>query len=347
MSKLKIFDFDSNREKWDAFVRFHSDGSLEHHSAWLNVLTETYGHQSFCITLETAKGEIQGLIPFIAIERFLTAKRVVSLPFTDSCDPILPGLKSEELISFILQEYPDIDYIELKLLHGRPGQFRDMKRTECYLTHILDLQAEQDELLKSFHNTSVRQRIKRAGRNDLEFRIATAEGDLRKFYQLLTGVRKKHGLPPQPYTFYKNMWKFLKPYGFIHLPVVEHKGRMIAAAILVNFKDKFHLKYSASDFAYLKLCPNQMLIWECIKMAHNAGARYFDFGRTASGNHSLLEFKDRWGTKRYPFTYCYYPKDMADVCVDGLSRKVFAAMNRYLPASVLQLQGRLLYPYMS
>lgn len=326
----------------------HSDGSLEHHSAWLNVLTATYGHEPFCLTLESDEtGEIEGLIPFIAIERFLTAKRLVSLPFTDSCDPILPGLKGEDLMEFILREYPDIDYIELKLLNNHIDLFSNLKKTQCYLTHLLDLESEPDDLLKSFHNTSVRQRIKRAERNNLKFRISTDEKDLQKFYQLLTGVRRKHGLPPQPYAFYKNMWQFLRPHGFLHLPVVEYEGKIIAAAILVQFKDKFHLKYSASDFDYLKLCPNQMLIWECIKMAHNAGARYFDFGRTAWANRSLLEFKDRWAAKRHPFTYCYYPKDMADECTDGLSRKVFAAMNRYLPASVLQLQGRLLYPYMS
>jgi len=345
VARLEVFDIERDRDKWDAFVISHSAGSLEHHSAWLKVLTETYGHKPLCITLETSEGEIKGLIPFIAIDRFLTGKRLVSLPFTDSCDPILQGLKSEELIGFILQEYPDLDYIELKLRNGH--QFPNLKKTKCYLTHILDLEADPDKLLESFHNTSVRQRIRRAAKNDLKFRISADEKDLQKFYQLLTGVRRKHGLPPQPYAFYKNMWRYLEPKEFLHLPVVEHDGKIIAAAILVNFKNKFHLKYSASDYAYLKLCPNQMLIWECIKMAHGAGARYFDFGRTASGNHSLLEFKDRWGTKRYPFTYCYYPKDIADECADGLSRRVFATMNRYLPASVLQLEGRLLYPYMS
>lgn len=343
--QLNIIDFGVDKEKWDAFVLSHSDGTLEHHSAWLNVLTETYRHKPFCVILESIQtGEIQGLFPCIAIESFLTGRRLVSLPFTDYCDPILPGVKGEELIDFILQRYPNIDYIELKL---RNNHFSDFKKTQCYLTHILDLDVDLKELFNSFHNTSVRQRIKRAERNNLKFRISNCEKHLQKFYHLLTGVRRKHGLPPQPYAFYKNMWTFLRPRGFMHVPVIEHEGKIIAAAILVKFKKKFHLKYSASDYNYLKLCPNQMLIWESIKMAHKEGARYFDFGRTAHGHRSLVEFKDRWAAKRYPFTYSYYPKDRAVECSDGLSRKVFTAVNRYLPQFVLQFQGKLIYPYMS
>lgn len=346
-SHLKELELELDYEKWDAFVISHPEGTIDHHSAWLNVLTKTYGHKPFCITLESNRGEIQGVIPFLAVESFLTGKRLVSLPFTNSCDPILPETQGEELIDFAIQRYPNLDYIELKFLNTPADLFSNLKRTNFYLTHILNLETEQEELLKSFHYTCVRQRINRARRNNLRFRISDLENDMRKFYQLLTGVRRKHGLPPQPYAFYRNMWRFLRPPGFLKLAVVENEAKIIAAALLVKFKDKFHLQYSCFDYNYKKLSPNQMLIWECIKLAHREGARYFDFGRTAWTNQSLIDFKDRWATKRYPLTYYYYPKDKAGVGSSGHGRKILTALNRHLPKSILQLEGRLLYPHMS
>jgi hypothetical protein len=172
------------------------------------------------------------------------------------------------------------------------------------------------------------------------------EEDLQIFYKMETTVRKKHGLPPAPYAFFRNMWRSLGSRNFLRLPIVEQKGKALAAAIVLQFKDTVYFEYSASDPDSLKLCPNQKLIWEIIKLAHQDGARYFDFGRSAMTNHSLVEFKERWGARRCGLSYHYFPKATRTNTEQGVARKILEAINRTLPSPLLQLEGKLIYPHL-
>jgi lipid II:glycine glycyltransferase (peptidoglycan interpeptide bridge formation enzyme) len=142
------------------------------------------------------------------------------------------------------------------------------------------------------------------------------------------------------------MWQSLGSRNFLHLPIVEQKGKALAAAIVLQFKDTVYFEYSASDPDSLKLCPNQKLIWETIKLAHKDGARYFDFGRSSVTNSSLVEFKERWGARRCGLSYYYFPKAKRANTEHGAVRKMLEAVNRTLPCSLLQLEGKLIYPHL-
>jgi hypothetical protein len=291
--------------------------------------------------------QFEGIVPFLLIKSRITGKRLVSLPLTSYCDPLVPEQELEHVVHFAFEHHPDIDYLELRFLENIGKHTTSIFQNQSYfVTHILRLDLELDQLFKSFHDTSVRQRIKRAGKKGLRFRIAEEEEDLRKFYQLQTAVRKRHGLPPQPYSFFANLWKLLRPRNFLSVPLIEYEGKVIAAAIVLKFKRTFHLEYSASDQNFLKLCPNQKLIWEVIKIAHRDGARYFDFGRSSVKHRSLIEFKERWGAKRHHLIYCHFPKTKRKDMESGVWRKILEFTNGHLPCRLLQLEGRLIYPHL-
>ena len=345
--QLKVINPESD-ERWDKFVLNHPLGSIYHQSAWGKVLQSTYNHVSFYVALErTGTGQLEGIVPFLLIKSWLTGKRLVSLPFTSYCNLLAPSSELKHILHFALEHHPDIDYLELKFLENVENECTILKEQFSYLTHILDLDASLEQLLKSFHNTSVRQRIKRAERNNLELKIADKEEDLWKFYELEIAVRRKHGLPPQPYKFFSNMWKILKPQKSLFVPMIKHKGRIIAAAIVLRFKDTAYIEYSASDQNFLKLCPNQKLIWEIIKIAHTEGARFLDFGRSSLTNKSLIDFKERWSARRRRLMYYYFPRAKIFNTESGWGPKILCACNRLLPLSLLKMEGKLLYPHLS
>ena len=299
---MQITQIDPDTDKrWDRFLLEHERGLIYHHPAWINVLRSAYKHTPFIVGLEQGKTrQLEGIAPFLLVKSRFTGKRLVSLPFTSYCDPLMPTERMDDVIQFACAHFPDVDYIELRCLEPLQ-QAPDLSKDQTsYMTHILELRSGLEEILKSFHSTSVRQRIRRAEKNSMKFRLASGEKDLKTFYNLLTSIRKSHGLPPQPFTFFSSMWKCLLSRNMLLLPVVELDGRIIAAATVLKYKKTFYFEYSASDQQFKKLCPNQMLIWEIIKIAIDEGAIHFDFGRSNSENQSLVEFKDRWGTKRYP-----------------------------------------------
>jgi len=340
-ANLQIVDPETD-QRWDDYVQMHPEGLIYHHSAWLQVLVSTFGFQP-CYVAEHdgSAGKFHGVLPLMVTRSTKSARRLVSLPFTSHCTPLLRGLDLEKLVDFLAGRCPALDYLELRFL----GAARNMFET-CmdYVTHTLDLAPGPERLFKRFHSTSIRQRIKRAEKNRLKLRLAETENELKEFFQLLIGVRKKHGLPPHPYAFFLNMWRILKPKGMLLLPLLEYEGKIIASALVLRFKDTFIYEYSAADQTRLHLGPNQLLIWEVIKIACSEGARILDMGRSAISHATLIEFKSRWGAIKNDLTYCFYPKAKQRFSTRGdLARRLLAPINRLLPNRVLRLEGELIY----
>ena len=75
--------------QWDELLFKTPGSSFFHTSSWARVLKESYGYVANYFT-EISDGEILTLLPVMEVRSFLTGCRGVSLPFTDSCEPILP-----------------------------------------------------------------------------------------------------------------------------------------------------------------------------------------------------------------------------------------------------------------
>jgi len=334
--------------RWDEFVASHPQGSIYHHSAWGKVLQLTYGYNPIYIALQSGTSDrLKGIAPFMSVNSWLTGKRIVSLPFSTYCNPIIPNEQISNLVHFVRMFQINNQYLQIKCLEYNESNSLDiLDKQSRYVTHILNIDVPLEQLFKSFHNTSVRQRIKRADRLNLKLRMADKEEDIKKFYELETIVRKKHGLPPQPYRFFSNMWQILMPQDLLIVPMIEYKGEIIAAAMVLKFKDTFYFEYSASDQGYLKFGPNPKLIWETIKMASLAGAKYLDFGRSSLANSSLVEFKERWGAKRYNLGYYYFPEAKTTDFEKSFRRRSLEMVNRHLPSILLKFQGKMLYSHL-
>ncbi|MFQ5737523.1 MAG: lipid II:glycine glycyltransferase FemX [Acidobacteriota bacterium] len=330
--------------RWDGFILESPTGSVYHLSSWIRVVASAYGYTSFCLALESA-GKLRGIAPFLRVNSPLTGKRLVSLPFTSYCRALFPPLETSRVVDLALKCHPDVDYVEFRFPQESQPVFEPPEPQLSFTTHVLNLDRSLDALVRTFH-TSVRRSIRKADRSDLRLRMAETEADLKEFYKLEVAVRKKHGLPPQPYRFFARMWKILRPKKLLFMPLVEHGNRVVAASLMLRFKDTFHYEYAASDRDFLRLRPNHKLIWETIQMAHREGARYYDFGRTSLTNPTLALFKERWGAQPQPLAYHRFPRRRR---VPGASvplRPLLTFVHRRLPAPLLRLEGRLIYPHM-
>jgi CelD/BcsL family acetyltransferase involved in cellulose biosynthesis len=338
--------------RWDDFVSRHPSGLIYHRSAWARVIEDTFGHTPLYIALEDSwTGELNAAAPFFTVKSLLTGRRVVSLPFTTFCDPLMSPAKMTEILAFISERVPKARFIKMKLLDFKVEPGPAVQTSASYVTHFIDLRRSLDELFKSFHGSSVRQRIRRAERSGVTFRLGETEKDLQSFYRLLVDVRRRHGLPPHPYAFFKNMWKVLRPAGLLNLPLVQHEGRIVAGSIVLKSGTIHHYEYSASDEKTWKVCSNQKLLWEIIRMAHAEGARYLDLGRSAINNLSLIDYKERWSGKRIPLSYNTWPvgRRSSIPAQEGSGsnylKQGLEFLNRYLPGIMLKWQGRLIYPH--
>src|SRR5262249_17297660 len=124
-------------------------------------------------------------------------------------------------------------------------------------------------------------------------------------YRLLILTRRRHGLLPQPFDWFREMAVCLGDRMKIRL--AYKSGKAISSIITLNFKGTMVYKYGCSDDQYHNLGGMQMLFWKAIREAIEGGLAQFDFGRSDLENQGLLTFKDRWGAARSSLTYWTTP----------------------------------------
>jgi len=328
---------------WDELLLTHEDYSFFHTSAWARVLSESYGYKPLYFTA-TENGRLSALIPVMEVNSFLTGRRGVSLPFTDFCQPIVSnGNQFEEMTQQIIQygKTARWKYIEWR---GGDSYFQGVQPSLSYYAHTLELLPSESELLASFRD-STKRNIKKAINEDVNVKISSSFEDLKAFYRLNCITRKHHGLPPQPFLFFKQLFEHIisKNLGFVVL--ASHSKQVIAGAMYFIFGDKAIYKYGASDRNFQHLRPNNLVMWEAIKWCSQNGFRNFDFGRTELENEGLLQFKRGWASTESRLFYYKYDLKTNAFIEERSSSKVYGKAFRFMPSGMLKFAGNLLYKH--
>lgn len=298
----EVVRIDPNRDpRWDAFVESHPHGWISHTSSWATILSSSFRHLSkrYLAMVDGESGKLTAGLALYEFRSWLTRNRLVSIPYTTLCDPLVGNRRDLERLleaAVGLAEERGASYVEIRTLHTAEmiadPRFAGSRQ---YTHHYLRLDEDLQKLRKKFHGTSVRQRISRAEKRGLTVRVAQSEDDLRKFYDINLANRKRLGLPAKPYKFFQMMWRVLVPKNGVTLLVVEKGEETIGGMILLKFKERVSGEFLAWKDEYKGDCPSQLLWWHAIKSSHEAGYKVVDFGRTSKRNTGLMDFKRRWG----------------------------------------------------
>jgi hypothetical protein len=329
--------------RWTEFVGRHSSASVFHSRPWLEAVRRTYGYTPVVYTTSAPSAPLTNGIVLCRIRSWLTGRRMVSVPFSDHCEPLLDSPAAASAILAELKNAVDSGkwkYVELRPASAWPALHGAIQSPSCYL-HTLDLRPAADELLRRTHKNCMQRAIRRAGREGLGYESGTSERLLQAFYRLMVQTRRRHRLPPQPIQWFRNLIDCLGER--LQIRVAFKHGIAIAAILTVQHNNVVVYKYGCSDGAFRNLGGTQLLFWNTILEAKATGLTSMDFGRSDAGNPGLIAFKDRWGAKRSELIYLRWSRkpvpDVARRRPSGVVRQLFALM----PDVVLQATGRTLY----
>jgi len=87
--------------RWDEFVQRHPRASLFHSRAWLEALSRTYRYKPIAFTTSPAGQRLENGILFCQVESWLTGRRLVSLPFSDHCEPLVDTEEDLDAIAVV------------------------------------------------------------------------------------------------------------------------------------------------------------------------------------------------------------------------------------------------------
>src|SRR5438046_884761 len=274
---------------WDHVVALHGDAGCFHTSAWAKVLHQTYNHQPFYLQFSRGR-RLTALGPLMEVRSPFTGRRGVCLPFSDACEPLIfdpevVGQVRDELIR--LAQHCQWKHLEIrggKSLALSPNTF-----TKFY-GHTLDLRSGIKELVTRFASP-VRRAIRKAERNDVSALIVRNRQAIGDFYRLHVQTRRRHGLPPQPASFFLSIYEHIIKPGLGFIVLAQRGSRPIAAAVFFRFGRNALYKYGASDKRFQELRANNLVMWQGIQLLARAGAEKLHFGRTGCENDGLRRFK--------------------------------------------------------
>ncbi len=370
----------TNYPDWDDLLLSTPGYSFFHSSAWAKVLLESYGYTpEYFAIIDDHK--FAGLVPIMEVNSFLTGKRGVSLPFTDYCDPICNGsiefvLLFNQIIEFGRKH--DWKYLELRdgsslipdsfSLNSEKTRNSEPLPTEAstraggtparrslgaggrndipsltYVGHVLDLSRTEGEIFANFRD-STKRNVKKAMKEDVRVKIDRSLESVKAFYRLNCMTRREHGLPPQPFHFFKKVYDHVISKNLGMVVLAYHDQEAIAGAVYFHFGEKAVFKYGASDKKFQHLRANNLVMLEAIRRYSQDGYKSLCFGRTEPENHGLIQFKSGWGPIERPI--CYYRYDFGKSSFVSGSSKVVGIHNRVfrnLPISISNKIGALLY----
>jgi CelD/BcsL family acetyltransferase involved in cellulose biosynthesis len=335
--------------RWQEFVERDPRSSMFHSLPWLRTLEQTYGYQPSVLTDAAPGKPIENGLVFCRIDSWITGRRIVSLPFSDHCEPLpREGESTAALMTRCASELQEArsDYIEF-----RPRRFPDSQQHQEYLSsaycyHELDLTPDLKTLFAGFHKDSIQRKIRRAEREGLVYKEGRSRQLLEDFDSLFLLTRRRHRIPPQPAAWFRNM---VEAFGDALKIRVAYQGTVPTAAILtVQHHGTMFYKYGGSDPTLSQSGGTPMLLWETIQDAKRQGLKVLDFGRSDMDGTGLITFKDRWGTTRSDLLYLRQSLTMEKARamgygLGGWKKQVLDGLVPRLPDSLLRGLGALLY----
>jgi hypothetical protein len=327
---------------WDTLVTSLPNFSFFHGVAWAKVLVETYGYApNYFVT--KGSNNLCSMLPLMEVDSWLTGRRGIALPFTDDCEPLCQDNNSFKALFQNAIEFGKMrgwKYLECR---GGRKLFEGVPASLSFYGHSLNLAAGEEQLFGRLES-SVRRAIRKAEKDGVVVDISQSLEAMETFYSLQCKTRKKHGLPPQPFSFFSNIHKYILSQNSGMVAVASWRKTPVAASIYFHLKDRAIYKYGASDETFQHLRGSNLVMWEAIKWYWKRGVKKLHLGRTSMANEGLRRFKLGWGTSEGKIEYFKY--DFRKECFVMDSDAAFGWHNRIfqsLPNFVSRMTGNLLY----
>jgi len=327
---------------WEKNVLSNPDYSYFNSKEWLELIIESYNYKNISIIKNESESSFE-YFPLVEINSFITGKRAACLPFSDYCEPLFTNQTAfDNCFNKLLEQGEKAKWKYLEIKGGAKFLCLHEPATIDY-GHLLYLNSDEQKLFASL-SSNTKRNIKKALTENLKIEISSSKKAMEDYYMLNLITRKRHGLPPQPFKFFKNLFDMIINTGKGKICLASYDNKIIAGAVYLHFGKKVLYKYGASDLSFQNLRANNLVMWEAIRHYAALGYEEFYFGKTEPENDGLRRFKNGWNTVEYEiktYRYDFRKKDFVKLITKthGEHNKYFAA----LPIPVLKAIGKIAY----
>ena len=286
----------------------HRFGSLFSSPPWIEAISRTYGFEIMA-AMPARSSNADAAILFSHI-RDLRGSRIVCLPFSDYCDPLVEDadLWIELVEPILLMNAPTRLRCLRNSLPSRDPRFILYKRAKW---HGIDLARAEDDLWAGLAGQA-RQNIRHACRAGVVVREGRSPEDVRLFHQMHLRLRKsKYRLLAQPLALFENLQKAFSRDDRVTVLIAELDGQPLAGIFLLQWQDVLYYKFNASfDYSYR---PNELLLWRAMLFGLRLGLPMLDLGLSDLDQPGLVYYKRKFATEERDISFFeWLPKHIHD-----------------------------------
>lgn len=328
-----------NDPRWARLVACSPAARIYHHPAWLALIAGSYGYRLAAPVVVAGNGEPIAGLPMALVASRLTGRRLVALPFSDCCAPLLAEGAPADALQMLARGVEAERARRGIALEVRAAFPQLATPAERYLAHCVDLRAGIAAVEQRW-SSQVRRNVRKAERMGVTVQRADDVPALDVFYGLLLLTRRRLGVPTQPRAFIRGLSRvFARGLGFV--ATARFEGRAVAAAVFLRSGRVMTYKYGASDIGFQHVRPSNLMFAQVIRDACEANVETLDLGRTDFGQDGLAAFKRAMGATETALAYTYRGTQPGQGRSAGL--RIAAPVIRRSPPAVGRALGELLY----
>jgi len=298
---LNIRELDDARlADWDQFVEQCPGATFFHRAGWKRAIERSFGHRGYYLYAERG-GAIEGVLPLVHLKSTLFGSALVSLPF---CVYGGPAALNDEALAALdaaaraLADRLDVGHLEYRHLEQRPYTGA-VEKSDLYVTFRKPIDPDPERNLQAIprkQRAMVRKGLKLGVRSEID-------DDCARLHRVYSVSVRNLGTP----VFARGYFEELKrAFGSAcEILVLTHERRPVSAVMSFYFRDQVLPYYGGGTDQARVVAANDVMYWEVMRRACEAGFRAFDFGRSKRGT-GAFDFKKNWGFPAEPLHYQFF-----------------------------------------
>lgn len=267
--------------------------------AWIAAVCATYGFVPEARIAVDASGAAVGGFVWVRVDD-ARGSRLLSLPFCDRADPLVPDLSTWNAVSEAVLSNAVMSGnlpLTLRCLDDSPAVADERLRVVGEAAwHGTPVDGDLDDL-RGRIAPQARRNLATAARSGVKVDVRDDLDAVRAMHRLHVRLRKaKYRLLAQPVAFFEQIWSEFAPHGGCVTLLARVDSHVIAGAIFLEWAGVLYYKFGASAAEHLRLRPNDAIYWAAIRYATERRLRLVDWGLSDRDQPGLVAYKRKWAS---------------------------------------------------
>lgn len=333
---------------YQQFVNGHPYALMFHSPQWLDVISASAFGEMFVLHTQE-DGVLTGVLPVFVSEDKGMGRVGNSLPFFGSNGAILaaPG-KETEVFPLLLQAMEtlaaDFSLRSYTLIQSIRDEQDDLYEkhlqptfTEERLCQMAPLPKDKEELMTAL-SPCKRNNVRRAWKLGVSVRPSTRSEDLMWIREMHVKRMEGIGGTAKPESFFEKAVEHVEQgYFTMHIADTE-EGLPCAGLVTATHGTTMEYLFPVTDWELRNHKGLQLLIYDSMYKAIEAGLTHFNFGGTWPSQKSLYDFKARFGA--VDFNYNYYTRVIDSTLLDHSPEELVSAFPFYFAVPFSKLSSQ-------